>query len=194
MARSVIFGFSLLLVSISSSVSQELTGPFEIDVTTKLRSQQILFQLYGLQVPDRKYECTANGLPWKCGETAQRVLLDYINDKSVECILFPITNPSDTDHRWGECFLRANSLNARMVAEGWALASLDRLAPYQAESNLARTNQVGIFRGGFEPPNEWYSNSRFVLEECGVCAFRHKSFARIREKRASRRQGTNGGN
>ena len=192
--KSVIACFLMLGIA-SSSTSGGLTGAFELDASTGyLRSAEQSFQLYGIWVIDRHRQCIANDIPWNCGEAAQQALLHYLDNRSVVCILFSDTNNRDAEFPKAECFLEARSINAQLVAEGWALTAVGILVPYSDESRVAQQSEAGVFLGGFMPPEEWRPPPPTGLQECGVCTARHQSIVRTREKRKARLQGTGGSN
>lgn len=176
-------------------MSGDLTGEFSLDTSTGyLHSAGQSFQLYGIKVIDRHHQCIANDLAWNCGEAAQQALFNYLDNGAVVCTLFPNTNIQGTEFPQVECFLKARSINAQLVAEGWALTAVGILVPYNDESRVAQQSEAGVFLGGFMPPEEWRPLPPTGLQECGVCTARHQSIVRTREKRKARLQGTGGSN
>ena len=99
------------------------------------------------------------------------------------CVLLQTPDGSDARHPAAECFLGAQSINAQLVAAGWALTAVDISSPYQKEALSAQKNRKGMFRGGFAPPNGWRPKSAAQLDDCSVCTARHQSLIRAREKR-----------
>ena len=195
MIQKVIVTCCLMLGIANISVSGDLAGNFEFDASTGyLRSAEQLFQLYGIRVIDRHRQCIANDIPWNCGKAAHQVLLNYLDNGSVVCVLFSNTNNRDAELPKVECFLEARSINAQLVAEGWALTAVGILVPYNDESRVAQQSEAGVFLGGFMPPEEWRPLPPTGLQECGVCTARHQSIVRTREKRKARLQGTGGSN
>ena len=195
MIRKAITVFGLLLGIASLSESAGLIGKIELESDTgHLHSAGQSFQLYGIQVIDGNRQCIANGLNWNCGKTAQQALLSYLADESLVCFLLSNAYSQNAEFPEVECFLGTQSLNAKLVAEGWALTAIDILVPYRNESLVAQQNEAGIFRGSFVPPKEWRPLSSIGLQECGVCTVRHQSIARAREKRKALLQETVGNN
>ena len=184
MIRKAVTTFVLLLGLASISGSAELTGKFELDASTGyLYSADQPFRLYGIQVIDHGRQCIANEQMWACGKAAHQALLIYVEKESFVCILLPASNGPDADPPAAECFLGTHSVNAQLVADGWALTAADIPAPYREEALAARQNGEGIFRGGFVPPDKWRPKFRAQLEDCSVCTARHQSLIRAREKR-----------
>ena len=184
MIRKAVTTFVLLLGLASISESAKLTGKFELDASTGyLRSTGQSFQLYGIQVIDRDRQCIANERIWTCGKAAHQALLNYVEKESLICVLLPAGYGPDTDPPAAECFLGTYSVNAQILAEGWALTAAGIPAPYREEALAARQNGEGIFRGGFVPPDKWRPKFGAQLEDCSVCTARHQSLIRAHEKR-----------
>ena len=184
MIRNAVTTFVLLLGLASISGSAELTGKFELDASTGyLYSADQPFRLYGIQVIDHGRQCIANEQMWACGKAAHQALLIYVEKESFVCILLPASNGPDADPPAAECFLGTHSVNAQLVADGWALTAADIPAPYREEALAARQNGEGIFRGGFVPPDKWRPKFGAQLGDCSVCIARHQSLIRAREKR-----------
>ena len=184
MIRKAITACGLLLSLVSISDSFELAGKVELEANTGyLRSEGQSFQLYGIQVIDRDRQCVANEQIWRCGKSAYQALLNHIDQESLVCVLLPAGDGPDADPPAAECFLGIHSVNAQLVAEGWALTAVGLLSPYREEALAAQLNGNGIFRGGFVPPDEWRPNSEARIEDCSVCTARHQSFIRVRDKR-----------
>ena len=184
MIRKVIAVCGLLLGLGSLSESAELAGSIELDASTgSLRSADQPFHLYGIQVLHNDYKCIANERIWSCGKAAHLALLNHFEEESLVCVLLPTPDGSDAGHPAAECFLGAQSINAQLVADGWALTAADIPAPYREEALAARQNGEGIFRGGFVPPDKWRPKFGAQLEDCSVCTARHQSLIRAHEKR-----------
>ena len=182
--RKAITVCGLLLGLACLSGSAELTGKFELDSNTGyLYSTNQPFHLYGIKVIDHGHQCIANEQIWACGKAAHQALLNYVEKESLICVLLPAGYGPDTDPPAAECFLGTYSVNAQLVADGWALTAADIPAPYRKEALAAQQNEEGIFRGGFVPPDEWRPKYGAQLEDCSVCTARHQSLIRAREKR-----------
>ena len=184
MIRKAATTFVLFFSFASISESAELTGKFQLDASTGyLYSADQPFRLYGIQVIDHGRQCIANKQMWACGKAAHQALLNYVEKESLVCVLLPASNGLDADPPAAECFLGTHSVNAQLVADGWALTAADIPAPYREEALAARQNGEGIFRGGFAPPDEWRPKLGAKFEDCSVCTDRHQSLIRARGKR-----------
>ena len=120
-------------------------------------------RLYGLDAPESRQTCWAQGQRWACGEQATRALTDRIGGQTVQCAV------RDRD-RYGRsvavCQLAGQDLNAWLVAQGWALAYRQFSEAYVAEEEGAAAGGRGIWRGQFVAPWEWRRGVR--LEEPGL--------------------------
>ena len=184
MIRKAATTFVLFFCLASISESAGLTGKFELDASTGyLSSAAQPCRLYGIQVIDHGRQCIANEQMWACGKAAHQALLNYFEKESLVCVLLPAGNGPDADPPAAECFLGTHSVNAQLVADGWALTATDIPAPYRKEALAAQQNGEGIFRDGFVPPDEWRPKLGAQLEDCSVCTTRHQSLIRARDKR-----------
>ena len=195
MIRKAATTFVLFFSFASISESAELTGKFELDASTGyLYSADQPFRLYGIQVIDHGRQCIANEQMWACGKAAHQALLNYFEKESLVCVLLPAGNGPDADPPAAECFLGTHSVNAKLVADGWALTAADIPAPYREETLAARQNREGIFRGGFVPPDKWRPKFGAQIEDCSVCTARHQSLIRAHEKRKAELGSESGNN
>ena len=184
MIRKAATTFVLFFSLASISESAELTGKFQLDASTGyLYSADQPFRLYGIQVIDHGRQCIANEQMWACGNAAHQALLNYFEKESLVCVLLPAGNGPDADPPAAECFLGTHSVNAQLVADGWALTAADLPALYHEEALAARQNGEGIFRGGFVPADKWRPKFGAQIEDCSVCTARHQSLIRAHEKR-----------
>lgn len=141
---------------------------FAADITGKARvidgdTIEILGQrirLHGIDTPESKQTCQANGKAWQCGQEATFALAEAIGRSWVEC------ERKDTD-RYGRMVAvcrvggpKGRDLNAYMVAEGWALAYRKYSKNYVKQEDAARTAGKGLWRGKFMAPWDWRRRNR----------------------------------
>ncbi|TCM57345.1 endonuclease YncB(thermonuclease family) [Rhizobium sp. PP-F2F-G48] len=105
-------------------------------------------RLLGIDAPERAQTCERDGETWDCGQEARRHLARLIGRSPVDC-------KGRADDRYGRrlavCVTGRENINARMVADGFAVAFGD----YTAEEADARTRQAGLWAGTFDRPREW---------------------------------------
>ena len=142
----------ILVLALGSTQAADLTGkPRIIDGDTIAFGDQRI-RLHGIDAPESKQTCTANGKPWNCGEEATFALAYLVGNHWIRC------EEKDRD-RYGRivavCYAGPHDLNAKMVSDGWALAYRRYSIDYVGEEKTARAKRVGIWRGDFTPPWKW---------------------------------------
>ena len=118
------------------------------------------YRLFGIDAPEARQTCRAWGRTWDCGAAATEALMARAEGMSCEA--------SGTD-RFGRTIGVSSSggedLNARLVANGWALAYRQFSEDYVSEEEQARANKRGIHRGEFIEPWNWRSGERIDGED-----------------------------
>ena len=116
-------------------------------------------RLHGIDAPESRQSCVADGRRWACGERATRALSGRIGGRTVAC------EERDRD-RYGRtvavCRAAGEDLNVWMVREGWALAYRRYSMAYVAEETAARSARRGIWRGDFVAPWDWRRGERLA--------------------------------
>ena len=141
-------------LAIPANLAQaEITGrPRVIDGDTiEIQHQRI--RLFGIDAPEGRQRCTANGKPWRCGQQSTFALAEFIGKAWVRC------HEKDRDRYQrivAVCYLGNKNINAWMVRNGWAV-DYRRYSKgtYRAEQLHAEQNRLGIWRGEFELPWKW---------------------------------------
>jgi endonuclease YncB( thermonuclease family) len=118
--------------------------------TLEIHGQRI--RLHGIDAPEGRQLCQANGTQYRCGQQAALALADHIGRQTVTCI------GRDID-RYGRivavCTVAGADIGAWIVREGWALAYRRYSQDYVDEEAEAATARRGMWRGSFTPPWEW---------------------------------------
>ncbi len=149
---------AIALALLSNPVLADITGrPRIIDGDTIQISHQRI-RLFGIDAPEGKQRCTANGKPWRCGRQSTFALAEFIGKAWVRC------NEQDRDRYQrivAVCYLGNKNINAWMVRNGWAV-DYRRYSKgaYRAEQLHAERNRLGIWRGEFELPWKWRRQNR----------------------------------
>jgi endonuclease YncB( thermonuclease family) len=137
--------------------ASDLTGRASVidGDTIEIHGQRI--RLFGIDAPESRQTCEANGQTYRCGQQAALSLADHVGQRTVAC------EQRDND-RYGRivaiCRAGAEDLNAWLVSQGWALAYRHYSTAYLAEEDAARTAHLGIWRGTFTAPWEWRRGDR----------------------------------
>ena len=94
---------------------------------------------------------------WRCGEAATEALRRLIGNSPVRCE----DQGSDRYGRMiGQCYVQGEGIEAWMVESGWALAYRRYSLEYVDEEEEAQDARVGLWRGEFVPPWEWWQGKR----------------------------------
>ena len=109
-------------------------------------------RLWGIDAPELNQTCAKAGTTWACGEEAKTALTSLVTDKPVTCQ----TEDIDRYNRIvAECFIGNQSINARLVKNGWAIAYRRYSMAFVDEEKTAQQKEVGIWSGTFTQPWEW---------------------------------------
>jgi len=137
--------------------SEELSGQARVTDGDTIRIGNTRIRLHGIDAPESKQSCTADGQEWQCGSEATEALRNTINGKDVVC------SQKDKD-RYGRivavCRVGATDINAWMVLNGWAVAYRRYSMDYVKDEGEAKRNKSGLWRGVFVMPWEWRRGTR----------------------------------
>jgi endonuclease YncB( thermonuclease family) len=154
----VVSALAMLIASRSSaSPPERIVGPATIIDGDTLEIGGRRIRLHGIDAPETAQTCRVEDRPYRCGEEAAFALADEVGRRPVAC------DPVDSD-RYGRviavCWLGIEDLNARMVAQGWALAYRRYSDDYALDEETARAARRGLWRGQFEAPWDWRAAQR----------------------------------
>jgi endonuclease YncB( thermonuclease family) len=153
---------TVLLMSLAATVAchaashaADVCGRATVLDGDTLKVEGRTFRLDGIDAPATDQPCLdVGGAKWACGIDARDSLSTFINERRVCCTdVGPDRRYRSV--RFGRCRIADGneSLNQRLVREGWALdlerASRGRFKP---DEQAARSNQRGMWRGCFVPP------------------------------------------
>ena len=142
----------LALLALSHVAQADVIGPAKvIDGDTIVVAGERV-RLQGIDAPELQQTCTAYGQSWACGRTSAEWLREHLNGRQVECI----GHARDRYRRLlAVCYAGGESINDRIVREGWALAFRRYSTDYVQAEAVAKRAGAGIWRGEFTPPWEW---------------------------------------
>ncbi len=142
----------LVLFAFPALAWADITGKVRIIDGDTLEVGGKRVRLFGIDAPEAKQRCTAEGKEWRCGEEATFALAYETAEHWLTC------KEKDRD-RYGRivavCYMGPHNLNALMVRKGWALAYRRYSTDYVGEEAEARAARAGIWRGEFMAPWEW---------------------------------------
>ena len=139
--------------------ADDITGKVRIIDGDTLEVGGKRIRLHGIDAPERKQTCTADGKEWRCGEEATFALAYETAEHWVTC------KEKDRDRYQrivAVCFMGTHDLNAIMVRQGWALAYRRYSMDYVDEESQAQKAGSGVWRGEFVPPWEWRRGTRLT--------------------------------
>ncbi len=135
-----LFAFVLGIVSLSTRLLADINGTASIldGDTIAIHGQSI--RLHGVDAPESRQTCTAEGKAWPCGRRAAFALSNKIGRRHVTC---RERGRDRYDRVVAVCFVGDVELNRWLVREGWALAYRQYSSDYIDEETAA-----SVARGG----------------------------------------------
>jgi endonuclease YncB( thermonuclease family) len=119
--------------------------------TIEVHGQRIRFAY--IDAPDSDQICgAADGTTWRCGSASAFFLADLIGEKMVNCHVFYI---DEYGRAIATCTVDGESLNARLVSEGLAVAERHYSEQYVPQEDAARAEGLGMWQGNFDMPWDW---------------------------------------
>ena len=136
-----------------------------VDGETLLLEQGEIVVLMGIEALRPDQTCSdADGAVYECGRHATTFLQSLVQDRPVHCVVFFPNLGVCVPRGEGEPaptaledFFTANSLQARMVAAGFAFTEGDGGMYMGTLQDEAQRQRVGAWQGAFEPPGRWAS-------------------------------------
>jgi endonuclease YncB( thermonuclease family) len=157
--RTAILGSLLGALALPALAEDALRGTANIVDGDTIKIAGIPIRLQGIDAPEQLQNCTDEGNQVACGKLATEALARMIGTAPVTCVLL---GQDKYDRLLGECSTDGQSLNARMVRDGWALAFVKYSDRYIAQEKEARAARSGIWQWQFAKPWDWRAG---ILEE-----------------------------
>jgi len=148
---------AVLLLLLPATALADITGTASVidGDTIEIHGQRIRF--HGIDAPESRQTCLADGVRWRCGQIAALALADFIGRSPVRC------EEQGVD-RYGRviaaCSVRGEDIEAWMARGGWALAYRRYSRDYISQEHVAQAAHAGIWRGEFVPPWDWRRGKR----------------------------------
>jgi len=144
--------FTVLLAAAAAPVRADVAGTAQVIDGDTIAIDGKRIRLHGIDAPETHQTCSAYGQAWACGQMATDWLKSHLARREVACV-------GHARDRYGRllavCHVGGDSLNERIVREGWALAFRRYSTEYLAAEEDARRNGAGIWRGEFTAPWDW---------------------------------------
>ena len=140
----------VLVLSVSGIVGLANAGQFRILNGNAIEVDGEKLVLYGVAVPVSTAKCLANDEKWTCGAAATLRLHKLLNTSDVKCKPVEVHDSAT----FVICRNAEFDIAQRLVLEGWAL-TMPETGQYLMEESSAKNLMAGVWRGGFNPPDEW---------------------------------------
>jgi len=149
----------------------------------ELQGKELL--LHGVKIIPQKATCKDSNEHWSCGKSAWEALKIKLNSGPVHCTLISDLQNTEGIPEQANCLLKKDNLSIWLVSKGWALTNKEAEEFLSSKENLARSNNVGLWRDGFIPPELWRTSFKKYSKNCNVCSVRRQSFLRKTPKNKS---------
>ena len=140
----------------------DVVGPARVVDGDTLEITGTKIRMHGIDAPESKQSCLANGKTYRCGQKATVALSELIGSSDVRC------EGKDQD-RYGRviavCFVDQTNLNASLVSQGWALAYRRYSNEFVGEEAEAKSNNRGLWAGSFIAPWDWRKGARLAATD-----------------------------
>jgi endonuclease YncB( thermonuclease family) len=131
---------------------QPLSGIARVLDGDTIEVRGIHIRLNGIDAPESKQMCEANGQTYPCGEQATEALIVLLGARPVQCT----EKGRDRNQRIiATCLVDSTDVGAWMVEHGQAVAYRKYSMEYVGAENRAHTAKLGIWSGTFDMPEDW---------------------------------------
>ena len=157
------FALVIIVMTLASvSAKADIVGRARIVDGDTLEIAGTKIRMHGIDAPESKQTCQANGKTYQCGQTATIALGKLIGSSHVRC------QGTDRD-RYGRmiavCFVGQTNLNASLVSQGWALAYRRYSMEFVGTEAAAKRNKRGMWAGSFIAPWDWRKGVRLAATD-----------------------------
>ena len=153
-----------LLVLLSNSIAEEISGiPKVVDGDT-LHIDNYKFRLEGIDAPEMRQKCKKESFKisfligltfykdYSCGRVSKEKLITKIDTTEIKCI----SSSKDRYKRYiATCYKGKTNLNQWMVRNGFAIAYRRYSKIYVSDEEIAKENKLGLWKGKFMEPEKW---------------------------------------
>ena len=153
-----------LLVLISNSIAEEISGiPKVVDGDT-VHIDNYKFRLEGIDAPEMRQQCKKESFKisffigftfykdYSCGRVSKEKLITKIDTTEIKCI----SSSKDRYKRYiATCYKGKTNLNQWMVRNGFAIAYRRYSKKYVPDEEFAKENKLGLWKGKFMEPEKW---------------------------------------
>ena len=153
---------AIVVAVVPMTAKADVVGPARVVDGDTLEITGTKIRMHGIDAPESKQSCLANGKTYRCGQKATVALSELIGSSDVRC------EGKDQD-RYGRviaiCFVGQTNLNASLVSQGWALAYRRYSTDFVGEEAEAESNKRGLWAGSFIAPWDWRKGKRLATTD-----------------------------
>ena len=163
-------GCLVLTLIFAAPAVADVTGKARVVDGDTIHIGETKIRFHGIDAPEQKQTCTAEGKEWACGQAATKALNAVIDGHKVTCK----GNKRDRYKRLlAVCYVGSVNLNAMMVRNGWALAYRKYSTDYVDAEASAKKDGMGLWGGQFVAPWKWrrgkHQTSEIQKFCCKIC-------------------------
>lgn len=136
---------------------ERLTADFKVVDGDSLKNGDERIRLVGIDAPEIKQICGSPKGDYRCGIEARNFLRTLASRGAPECY---VEGKDKYGRLLAECFVGKTSLNAQLVAAGWAVS----YGSYGWQERLARHEKRGLWQGEFDRPQDWRATHSALID------------------------------
>ncbi len=153
-----------LLVLLSNSIAEEISGIPKIVDGDTVHIDNYKFRLEGIDAPEMRQQCKKESFKisffigftfykdYSCGRVSKEKLITKIDTTEIKCI----SSSKDRYKRYiATCYKGKTNLNQWMVRNGFAIAYRRYSQTYVPDEEFAKENKLGLWKGKFMEPEKW---------------------------------------
>ena len=153
-----------LLLLLSNSIAEEISGIPEVVDGDTIHIDNYKFRLEGIDAPEMRQQCKKESLKisffigftfykdYSCGIVSKEKLITKIDTTEIKCI----SSSKDRYKRYiATCYKGKTNLNQWMVRNGFAIAYRRYSKAYVPDEEFAKENKLGLWKGKFMEPEKW---------------------------------------
>ena len=171
-----------LFIAVQSAAAELSGNAVTIPESGVIELQGKELSLNGVQIISQNATCKDSNGQWSCGKSAWEALKIKLDSGPVQCTLISDLQNTERNPEQANCLLKKENLSIWLVSRGWALTKKEPDQFLTSEEKLAKSNNKGIWRDGFIPPDLWRTSFKKDFKNCNVCSFRRQSFLRKTQK------------
>jgi endonuclease YncB( thermonuclease family) len=161
MARPTSLGFALSLLFASPAFANSVEGRALVVDGDTIDIDGTRIRLHGIDAPEAGQRCNkANGVEWRCGQSAVKALVRLVQGKTVKC---DHLIDDGMGRMVASCHVAGADVSAQLVRTGNAWAFVRYSRDYVSLEEQARAKGIGIWQGTAQPAWE-YRADRWRVE------------------------------